>query len=83
MGLMSYGEQQKAIESVKGKYQACTNCGAQGGTIGDIVGLSVLERGIPSGVVPGTQVVAVLPVTCRSCGHVTLFGAKEFVELEQ
>ncbi len=82
MGLMSHSEQQKAIETLKGKYPRCSNCGMTGGNIGDILGLPVIERAIPSGVAPGTQVVAVLPVTCRSCGHMTLFGAKDFVELE-
>ncbi len=82
MGLMSYSEQQKAISTLKTKYRGCPNCGSSGGGIGDIVGVPILERGIPSGVAAGNQLLAMLPLTCPDCGYVTFFAAKEFVELD-
>ena len=82
MGLMNYSEQQKAIETLKAKHRGCPNCHSQGAEISDIVGLPVLERGIPSGIAPGNQIMSLLPVTCRVCGCVLLFGAKEFVNLD-
>ena len=83
MGMMTYSDQQRAIETVKRKYRGCPNCAMQGASIGDIVGLAVLERAIPSGIAPGSQLLPVLPVICQSCGYFTFFAAKEFVELER
>jgi len=80
LGVMNYEEQQKALQAVQRKYSRCPNCGiAAGAEIGDVVGLPVMERTIPSGVGLGGQVIPALPVTCKNCGHISLFSAKEFI----
>lgn len=81
MGLMSYSERQKALEKLKTKYLQCPNCRGRDAAIDDVVGLPVLERTIPSGIGPGDQVIAAVPVICANCDHITFFGAKQLLDL--
>jgi len=60
MGLMSDSDMERAVEFVKKKYLGCSNCGALEVNIHDIVGLPLLERLTPSGIVRGKQNIAVL-----------------------
>ncbi|MFC1968275.1 hypothetical protein ACFLVX_02645 [Chloroflexota bacterium] len=82
MGLMDYGEKQAALEAIRGKYRGCSNCGTQGGNLGDVVGLQIMEKGIPSGIAPGNQILPVIPLTCAQCGSIIFFQAKEFISVD-
>ena len=82
MGLMSYSEQQQAVEKMKTKYVQCPNCRIPGGAIADVVAFPILERTVPSGIGPGDQMMVALPIVCGTCGHVTFFAAKDFVKFE-
>ncbi len=82
MGLMSHSEQQQALEKMKTKYVQCPNCRTPGGAIVDVVGFPILARTVPSGIGPGDQMMAALPLVCGNCGHMTFFAAKDFVKLE-
>jgi hypothetical protein len=84
MPLLTSDEKEKLITQLKGKYKGCPLCGSfgTGAIIGDVVSLSVLERGVPSGVVPGPQLIPTIPVICNSCGHTTLFAAGQYISIK-
>jgi ribosomal protein S27AE len=82
MDLMSKSDLEKSIEFVKKKYQGCPNCGALGVDIHNIVGLPLLKRQTPSGFSIEKQYVAALPLICENCGYITLFAAKNIIQLE-
>jgi len=79
---MDYHEKQSALDAIQNKYRGCSNCGTQGGSLGDVVGLQIMEKGIPSGIAPGNQILPVIPLTCSNCGSVILFQAKEFISVD-
>lgn len=81
MGLLQHSDQEKVIEWVKTRYRGCPNCAAQGANIGDIVGLPIMERTIPSGIGPGQRIVWALSVSCVNCGHMSLFNSNELKDL--
>ena len=85
MGLLQYSDQEKVIEWVKARYRGCPNCDTQGANIGDIVGIPIMERTIPSGIGPGQQIIWALSVSCTNCGHTSFFNSndlKGLVKLE-
>ncbi|MFC2059698.1 hypothetical protein ACFLTZ_01220 [Chloroflexota bacterium] len=82
MGLMDYDEKQTALQAIQGRYRGCSNCGTQGGTLGGIVGLQIMEKAIPSGIAAGNQILPVIPLTCSQCGSVIFFQAKQFISVD-
>lgn len=78
MGVMSYSEQQKAVETLQQRQHKCPNCGAAGGEIDEVVGLPILERTVPAGIGFGYRFLAALPVRCPRCSYISLFQAQDF-----
>ncbi len=60
----------------------CPGCGGRGADLDDLAALPLLERAVPRGIVPGSQMIPVLPLTCHDCGTVTLLAAKRYVDFE-
>ena len=82
MGLMSQSEKEQVVDWLRSRYHGCPHCNSKAAEVGDVLGLPVMERTIPSGIGPGQQVALVLPVTCRDCRYTVLFAAKEFLDLD-
>jgi len=82
MDLMRNNDMEKAVEFVKKKYQGCPNCGALSVDIHNIIGLPLLKRQAPSGFSIEKQYIAALPLICDSCGYISLFAAKNIIQLE-
>src|ERR1041384_2090633 len=61
MGLMNQTEKQKFLDHLQSRYQGCPHCHVKGGGLGDVVGLPVMERGLPDGIAPGQQVQLAIP----------------------
>ena len=80
MTIMSESEQQEAREAIGRKYRGCPNCGTSSATVGDVVALGFLDRAVPSGVALSDRFLAVLPLTCNSCGYTSSYEAREFVK---
>jgi hypothetical protein len=72
----------KATEFVKKKYQGCPNCGALTAEIHNAVGLPLLIRQTPSGYSLEKLSIAALPLICNNCGYITLFTAKNIIDME-
>ncbi len=84
MPYLSESEKRRVLGRIQSDYKGCPQCGPMGtgSALGEMVGLPILEKGIPSGVVPGPQIMPLLPVTCNSCGYTVLFPAMKYVDFE-
>ncbi len=86
MPFMTSDQKDEAISQVRQRFKKCPNdCTVTGGSVevGDLVGLPLVERGVPSGVVLGGQFMPVIPVVCKNCGCVTWFSAAGLVDLDE
>jgi transcription elongation factor Elf1 len=82
MDLMSREDIERATDFVKKKFQGCPNCGALKVQIHDVIGLPLLTRQNSSGYSIDKLSLVALPLICESCGHITLFTAKNILHLE-
>jgi len=83
MGALSESEKEGVLAKIRQQYKGCPDCSPIGGgsSMGDIVALSVVEKGIPSGLTLGSQFIPAIPITCNSCGRITFFAAGKYTEL--
>lgn len=62
------------------------DCPILGGSVqvGDLVGLPMVERAVPSGVTLSTnQFLPAVPVVCGNCGCITWFSAAGLVDFNE
>ena len=79
MGIMNDADKRRFIEHLSANARnGCVACGGKALEAVDVVSMPVLERGLPGGLVPGTQMVPCIPVVCQRCGHISLFKAVGF-----
>ena len=85
MPFLTSDQKNEAISEIRQRFKKCPNdCTVIGGSveIGELIGLPLAERGVPSGVVLGGQFMPVVPVVCKNCGCVTWFTAAGLVDLD-
>ena len=78
MGLMKRSEKEQFTDHLRTHFRGCSICGGKNVDIGDVVSLPILERAVPSGIAPGTQLIPVIPVICGQCGAISTFKAAGF-----
>lgn len=85
MPYLSESDKTKVLGKLQRDYKGCPQCGSlgSGSSLGELVGFPMLEKGVPSGVVPGPQVMPMLPVTCNSCGYTSFFPAMKYVDFDE
>lgn len=84
MPYLSSSQKDELLRKMRNRTFNCPNrCSAVGASaqIGDIVGLPVVEKGVPSGVVLGNQFVPAIPIICGNCGAIAFFSIAGLVDL--
>ena len=85
MGVLSEVKKSNALAAIQQKYRGCPLCAPFGtrSSLGDVVALPLVEKGIPSGLTLGNQFMPVIPVVCENCGHTTFFSATKYAALNE
>jgi len=69
---MTPEELQKVMDWLKEHYVRCPNCRAKGADAAELLGLPMNDQPKPEVMVTAV----VVPVTCKKCGHMSLFNVK-------
>ncbi len=82
INLMTKKNVEKARDFVKNKYHGCPNCGATGVEIHSPIGLPLLVPESPDLYTIDKTGVAAVPIVCENCGYISIFAAKNVIDLE-
>lgn len=84
MPFLSSSQKSKILSKLQSRPYRCPNqCSALGsqGEVGELIGLQLVEHGVPSGHVLGNQFMPVIPVVCKSCGGIALHAAAALIDM--
>ena len=86
MPVLSPAQKERLLTKMRARQFNCPNkCSPLGtsGEIGDVVGIPVVEHGVPSGLILGNQFLPVIPIVCKGCGAVAWFSTAGLVDLNE
>lgn len=84
MPFLNSSQKSKVLAKLQSRPFKCPNqCSVLGtqGEVGELIGLQLVEHGVPSGLALGNQFMPVIPVTCKTCGGIAWYSAASLVDL--
>ena len=82
MPFLDPDQKEKLLERNRPRLRGCP-CSPSGANreVGDVASAPILERGVPSGIATGNQLIPMIPVLCKNCGLIQWYSANGLVDL--
>lgn len=84
MPFLNSSQKRSALAKLQSRPFKCPNqCSVFGSQaeMGEVIGLPLVEHGVPSGLALGNQFMPVIPVVCKNCGGIAWYAAATLTDL--